>query len=298
MTDTNTKVLVTGGSGFIAVHCIVKLLQQGCTVRTTLRSLNRAEEVKEMLRNGGVTSFEALSFTEADLTSDANWREAAAGCDYVLHVASPTPIVKFVHEDEMINPAREGVLRVLKAAKEAGVTRVVLTSAFGAIGVGHKNRQTPYTEADWTDLNADIHPYQKSKTLAEKAAWNYIQTEGGGMELSTVNPVAVMGPVLGTDYSHSHQMIKQMLEGDMKACPRIASCYVDVRDVADLHLLAMTDPKAAGERFLATAGNALSMLEVATILKRRLGDNARKVPTKELPDWQLKGAALANPTLK
>ncbi|MBE7174687.1 MAG: NAD-dependent epimerase/dehydratase family protein, partial [Williamsia sp.] len=171
-------------------------------------------------------------------------------------------------------------------------------SAFGAIGVGHKNRQTPYTEADWTNLSAEIHPYQKSKTLTEKAAWDYIQTEGGGMELSTVNPVAVMGPVLGTDYSHSQQMIKQMLEGDMRACPRIASCYVDVRDVADLHLLAMTDPKAAGERFLATAGDALSMLEVATILKRRLGDNARKVPTKELPDWQLKGAALANPTLK
>jgi len=300
MIDTNKGkiVLVTGGSGFIAVHCIVKLLRQGYTVRTTLRSLSRQNEVKEMLGNGGPTSFDNLSFIEADLTADKNWKEAITGCDYVLHVASPTPAIKFTHEDELISPAKDGVLRVLKTSKEAGVKRVVLTSAFGAIGVGHKNRTTAYTENDWTNLDANIHPYQKSKTIAEQTAWAFIKKEGGNLELSTVNPVGVMGPILGADYSHSHQMIRQMLEGEIKACPKITSCYVDVRDVADLHLLAMTMQKAKGQRFLATSGNALSMLDVAKILKRRLGDDAKKVPTKELPDWQLKAAALTNPSLK
>ncbi|MBE7172381.1 MAG: aldehyde reductase [Williamsia sp.] len=296
--DKEKTVLVTGGSGFIAVHCMVKLLQQGYTVRTTLRSLSRENEVKDMLKYGGITSLEKLSFIEADLTSDRAWKEAATGCDYVLHVASPTPAIQFKHEDEMINPAKDGVLRVLKAAKAAGVKRVVLTSAFGAIGMGHKSRTTPYTEKDWTDLHANIHPYQKSKTIAEQTAWDFVKGEGGSLELAAVNPVGVMGPVLGKDFSHSQRVIRQMLEGEIKACPKIASCYVDVRDVADLHLLAMTHPKAKGERFLATTGDTLSMLDVAKILRRRLGDVAGKVPTKELPNWLLKIAALKNPSLK
>lgn len=296
--NNNKPVLVTGGSGFIAVHCILKLLQQGYTVRTTLRSLSRQDEVKQMLKVGGISSFDNLSFIEANLSDDKNWDEAVKGCEYMLHVASPTPAIKFKHEDELINPAKNGVLRVLKASRNANVKRVVLTSAFGAIGVGHKNRATPYTENDWSNLDANVHPYQKSKTIAEKTAWDFIKNDGGNLELSTVNPVGVMGPLLGADYSHSHQMIKQMLEGEIKACPKITSCYVDVRDVADLHLLAMTHPKAKGERFLATAGNTLSMLDVAKILKRRLGDDAKKVPTKELPNWLLRIAALRNPSLK
>lgn len=296
--NNNKLVLVTGGSGFIAVHCILKLLHQGYTVRTTLRSLSRQDEVKQMLKIGGISSFDNLSFIEANLSDDKNWDEAIKGCEYVLHVASPTPAIKFKHEDELINPAKNGVLRVLKASRNANVKRVVLTSAFGAIGVGHKNRTTPYTENDWSNLDANVHPYQKSKTIAEKTAWDFIKNDGGNLELSTVNPVGVMGPILGADYSHSHQMIRQMLEGEIKACPKITSCYVDVRDVADLHLLAMTHPKAKGERFLATAGNALSMLDVAKILKRRLGDDAKKVPTKELPNWLLRIAALRNPSLK
>lgn len=297
MTNNDKIVLVTGGSGFIAVHCIIKLLQQGYTVRTTLRSLNRQAEVQDMLRNGHITSFDRLSFIEVDLTADKNWKEAVAGCDYVLHVASPTPAIQIKHEDEMIIPAKEGVLRVLRAAKEAGVKRVVLTSAFGAVGMGHKNRTTPYTEEDWTNTIASIHPYQKSKTIAEQTAWDFIKKESG-LELSTVNPVGVMGPILGKDFSHSQQVIRQMLQGEIKACPKISSCYVDVRDVADLHLLAMTHPKAAGERFLATSGAALSMLEVSKILRRRLGDAANKVPTKEVPNWLLRLAALRNPSLK
>lgn len=300
MTNSNNDktVLVTGGSGFIAVHCILKLLQQGYTVRTTLRSLSRQDEVKQMLKVGGITSFDNLSFIEANLSDNKNWNESVKGCEYVLHVASPTPAIKFQHEDELINPAKDGVLRVLRASRDANVKRVVLTSAFGAIGVGHKDRKTPYTEKDWTNLNADVHAYQKSKTIAEKAAWDFIKNEGGNLELSTVNPVGVMGPILGADYSHSHQMIRQMLEGEIKACPKITSCYVDVRDVADLHLLAMTNLKAKGERFLATSGEALSMLDAANILKQRLGEDAKKVPARELPNWLLRIAALRNPSLK
>lgn len=300
MTNSNKDktVLVTGGSGFIAIHCILKLLQQGYTVRTTLRSLSRQNEVKDMLKVGGISSFDNLLFIEANLSDDKNWNQAVKGCEYVLHVASPTPAIKFKHEDELIIPAKDGVLRVLNASRDANVKRVVLTSAFGAIGMGHKNRTTPYTENDWTDTNRNIPPYQKSKTIAEKAAWEFIKNEGGNLELSVINPVGVMGPVLGIDYSHSNQSIRQMLEGEIKACPKITSCYVDVRDVADLHLLAMEHPKANGERFLATSGDALSMLDVAKILKRRLGDDATKVPTKEIPNFVLRIAAWSKPELK
>ncbi|NMN35086.1 SDR family oxidoreductase [Pedobacter sp. SG918] len=300
MTNSNKDktVLVTGGSGFIAVHCILKLLQQGYTVRTTLRSLSRQNEVKDMLKVGGISSFDNLSFIEANLSDDKNWNKAVKGCEYVLHVASPTPAIKFKHEDELIIPAKDGVLRVLSASRDANVKRVVLTSAFGAIGMGHTNRTTPFTENDWTNINSNIPPYQKSKTIAEKAAWEFIKNEGGNLELSVINPVGVMGPVLGTDYSHSNQSIRQMLEGEIKACPKITSCYVDVRDVADLHLLAMAHPKANGERFLATSGDALSMLDVAKILKRRLGDDATKVPTKEIPNFVLRIAAWRKPELK
>ncbi|MEY8761020.1 SDR family oxidoreductase [Chryseobacterium tongliaoense] len=300
MSDTNrgVRVLVTGGSGFIAVHCIIKLLEQGYKVRTTLRSLNRQNEVKDMLKKGGISSFEELTFIEADLSKDSNWNEAVQGCTYVLHIASPTPIVNFNHENEMIIPAKEGVLRVLKAARAARVKRVVLTSAYGAVAMGNINRTTPYTEKDWSNLKANLHPYQKSKTIAEKTAWEFISNEGGGLELSTVNPVAVMGPVLGTDYSHSNQVVKKMLEGEIKACPKVYCCHVDVRDVADLHLLAMTHPKAAGERYLATTGNALSMLDIAKILKRNLGEVAAKVPTKEMPNWIVRTAAIFNPSLR
>lgn len=298
MTNLDKLVLVTGGSGFIAVHCIAKLLQQGYAVRTTLRSMNRQDEVKEMLKNGGVTSFDHLSFIEANLSDDKNWPEAVKGCEYVLHIASPTPAIKFTHEDEIIKPAKDGVLRVLKAARDANVRRVVLTSAWGAIGCGHKKRTTPFTEKDWTNLDANLHPYQKSKTIAEKTAWDFIEHEGGNLELSTVNPVAVMGPVLGTDYSHSNQILRRMLEGEINACPKVNCCYVDVRDVADLHLLAMTHPNAKGERFLATTGKALSLLDVANILKRGLGDDAKKVPTKELSNWKVRLAAIFNPSLR
>ncbi len=298
-TANNTVVLVTGGSGFIATYCILQLLNEGYAVRTTVRSVTRETEVRAMLKQGNVVPGYHLSFVEADLSKDDGWAEAVRDCTYVLHIASPTPLKEYKHEDELIIPAREGVLRVLRAAKNASVKRVVLTSSFGAIGFGHsKSRRTPFTEKDWTSVDAKTPAYQKSKALAEKAAWEFIQKEGGSLELATVNPVGVLGPVLSADFSHSIEMTRRMLDGEVAACPKISSCYVDVRDVADLHIRAMVHPAAKGERFLAATGKSLSMLDLARVLKKNLGTAAQKVPSREIPDWLLRIIALRNPVVK
>jgi len=230
--------------------------------------------------------------------SDAGWPEAVAGCDFVLHVASPFPLKVPKNEDELIVPAREGALRVLRAARDAGVKRVVLTSSFAAIGYGHKVTHRPFTEDDWTDPNGEgVGPYVKSKTLAERAAWDFIAREGGALELAVVNPVGVFGPVLGPDFSTSIQIVKRLMDGSVPGCPRLSFGVVDVRDVADLHLRAMIDPAAKGERFLAIAGNFMTMQEIALVLKARMGEAAKRVPTRVLPDWLLKVAALADSSL-
>lgn len=296
--NTENTVLVTGGAGFIAVHCILQLLNAGYRVRTTLRSLSREAEVRAMLREGGVEAGDRLMFIKADLSADANWNEAIDGCIYVLHVASPTPIVDYKHEDEMIIPARDGVLRVLRAARDAGVKRVVLTSAIGAVVYGHPAQTAPFDETFWTNTSGKAPAYQKSKTLAERAAWEFIEREGNGLELSVVNPVTVMGPVLGPDYSHSIYLIKNLLTGKMSGCPKINSGFVDVRDVADLHLRAMTHPDASGQRFIATAGESIWLIVIAKILKQHLGDAANKVHDRELPNTLLRIAALKNPQVK
>jgi nucleoside-diphosphate-sugar epimerase len=292
--------LVTGGSGFIATYCILQLLEAGHDVRASVRSLTRETDVRAMLKAGGaVEPGERLTFATADLENDAGWAEAVAACDYVLHTASPFPTTRVAHEDDLIVPAREGALRVLRAARDAGVGRVVLTSSFAAIGYGHKPRATPFDEADWTDADAPgLSAYVKSKALAERAAWDFIAREGGGLELSVVNPVAVLGPVLGPDYSASIQLVKRMLDGGMPGFPQLYYGVVDVRDVADLHVRAMTDPLAQGERFLAVAGDFMAMREIATVLKRRMGGIAAKVPTRQLPDWLVRLAALFDPVLK
>jgi len=296
--NSDKLVLVTGGSGFIAVHCILRLLKAGYRVRTTVRSLTREPEVRAMLKEGGVDAGNDLSFIMADLGSDTHWNEATDGCTYVLHGASPTPLKAYKHEDEMIIPAREGVLRVLRAARNSGVKRLVLTSAFGAVVYGHPPRTTPFTEKDWTATSGNVPPYQKSKTLAERAAWEFIEKEGNRLELSAINPVTVLGPVLGPDYSHSIYLIRNLLEGTMPGCPKINTAFVDVRDVADLHLRAMTNPAAKGERFIATAGESIWLVEAAKILKRTMGTMAHKVPAKELPNILLRIAALKDPTVK
>jgi len=292
-------VLVTGGSGFIGAHCIVQLLQAGYSVRTTVRSLKREAEVRAMVRVAGCEPGQTFSFAEADLLSDAGWAEAATGCAYVLHVASPFPAHHPKDENELIVPARDGALRVLRAAREAGVKRVVLTSSFVAIGYGHPPQEAPFDETSWTNLaDPGVTAYGKSKTLAEHAAWDFIAREGGGLELSVVNPVAVFGPVLGPDYATSILLVQRFLEGSVPGCPRLYFGGVDVRDVADLHLRAMTNPAAKGERFLAVAGNSVSILEVAKILRANLGAAASRVPTRELPDWLVRFGALFVPDMK
>jgi dihydroflavonol-4-reductase len=291
------QVFVTGGTGFIAQHCILALLGAGYCVRTTVRDISRQDEVRSNLRTGGGEPGDRLSFVVADLGGDAGWTEAVAGCAYVLHGASPTPSGTYASDEEWIRPAVDGNLRVLRAARKAKVKRVVLTSAFGAIGVGHKPRTKPFDETDWSDLNGNVAPYQRSKTLSERAAWDFVAREGEGLELSAVNPVAVMGPVLGPDYSHSIRMIKNMLDGQ-PGNPKLNSCFVDVQDVADLHLRAMTSPAAKGERFLATSGESLWMVQVAELLKRRMGKHAEKVSTRELPNAFIRAAALTSMAMK
>jgi dihydroflavonol-4-reductase len=286
-------VLVTGGSGFIGAHCILQLLNAGYRVRTTVRSLQREADVRAMLKAGGAEPGEALSFVAADLTSDAGWPEAVAGCGYVLHVASPFPASVPKQEDELIVPAREGALRVLRAARDGGVERVVLTSSFAAIGYGTTPTDRPFSEENWTDPSGGhVSAYVKSKTLAERAAWDFVAREGRALELSVVNPVGVFGPVLGPDYSTSIMLVQRLMDGAMPGCPRLSFGIVDVRDVADLHLRAMTNPAAKGERFLAVAADFMTIQEIARMLKDRMGEAARRVPTRVLPDWLVRLVAL------
>jgi nucleoside-diphosphate-sugar epimerase len=292
-------VLVTGGSGFIGSHCILQLLDAGHRVRTTVRNLKREADVRAMLKQGGVEPGDRLSFFAAQLENDAGWRDAVAGCDYVLHVASPLPQRVPKNEDELVVPAREGTLRVLRAARDAGVKRVVVTSSFAAIGYGQKPQARPFDETNWTNPDAaDVQPYAKSKTLAERAAWDFVAREGGGLELAAINPVMVAGPVLGPDYSSSIVLVQRLMDGAVPGCPRLHFGIVDVRDVADLHVRAMSHPAAKGERFLAVAGDFMSIREIATVLKTRLGTAARRVPTREVPNWMVRAAVLLDPAVK
>ena len=293
-----STILVTGGSGFVGSHSILQLLAAGHQVRTTVRSLKREGKVRAMLKEGGAEPGDRLSFIPADLENDTGWPEAVAGCEYVLHVASPLPPNLPKHEDELIVPARQGTLRVLRSARDAGVKRVVLTSSFAAIGYGKKPQETPFNEIDWTDPNGDVGRLPKSKTLAERAAWDFISKEGGGLELSVVNPVGVFGPVLGPDYSTSILLVQRLMDGAMPGVPHLYFGVVDVRDVADLHIRAMSNPAAKSGRFLAVAGDFMSMLDIANVLKRRMGASAKKVPTRQLPNFLVRLAALRDPAIK
>jgi nucleoside-diphosphate-sugar epimerase len=291
-------VLVTGGSGFIGSHCVLQALAAGHSVRATLRNPARGDEVRSQLERAGATGFDRLSFASADLERDAGWPEAVAGCDFVLHVASPFPLAPPKHEDDLIRPARDGALRVLKAARAAGVKRVVLTSSFAAVGYGHREQAAPFDETSWTSLEGEgLSAYVKSKTIAERAAWDFVAREGGP-ELAVVNPVGVFGPVLGPDTSTSVVIVQRMLDGSIPGLPHMRFGVVDVRDVADLHLRAMTDPRAKGERFLAVAGDFLTLSDIARILKARLGDAARRATTRELPDWLVRLVSLVDSSVR
>jgi dihydroflavonol-4-reductase len=295
MTDTNIKpiVLVTGGTGFVGIHCVLQLLQKGYKVRTTLRDLSRTGEVLDMLKEGGISSTADLSFVETDLTRDRNWNKAVENCKYVLHVASPIFLQIPKDENEMILPAVEGTIRVLRAARDAGVKRVVMTSNFGAVGYSHKDTTQPITEGSWTDPNEKgLSAYNRSKVLAERAAWDFMLKEGGALELSVVNPMAIFGPSLSPTLSSGYGLLLKVIDGSMKAIPNISLGIVDVRDVADLHLRAMTNPSAKGQRFLALAGGAMTLPEIARFLKKKMPAVTQKTSTKKLPDWVLRIAAL------
>jgi nucleoside-diphosphate-sugar epimerase len=279
-------VLVTGGSGFVGAWCIIKLLDAGYKVRATVRSQKREKDVLDMLKVGGASRLSDVSFVTADLMKDEGWKEAVSGCTYVLHVASPFPSTAPKHEDDLIIPAREGTLRVLRAARDAGVKRVVVTSSSAAVAYGHPPGKTSFTEEDWSIVDrGGISPYQKSKTLAERAAWDFMKKEGGSLEMSVVNPVGIFGPVLGPDYATSIILIRRLMEGDMPGVPQLYMGVVDVRDCADMHLLAMTSPKAAGERFVAVGDEEMSIAGMSKLLHEKMPEAAKRVPTRHVPNF-------------
>jgi dihydroflavonol-4-reductase len=294
------RVLVTGGTGFLAAHCLIRLLAAGHEPRATVRDSAREADVRAMLRQGGAAEAgKRLELFRADLNADAGWAEAVAGCDYVLHVASPFPDRVPKDANELIVPARDGTLRVLRLARDAGVKRVVLTSSFAAIGYGFTGRTAAFTEGDWTNLNdPTVPPYPRSKTIAERSAWDFVAREGYGLELAVVNPVGIFGPVLGSDYSTSILLVKRLLDGSLPGCPDLWFGVVDARDVADLHLRAMTDPAARGERFLATSEDFVSIRQVAHILKESVGHEVRKVPTRPVPTWLMRIVGQFDPQVR
>ncbi len=280
--STRNPVLVTGGSGFVGSQLVAALLRDGQEVRATVRSRSREASLREAVRRGGADDA-GLEVVTAELMADEGWKDAMAGVEDVYHVASPIPLTQQPDDpDELIVPAREGTLRVLRAARDAGARRVVLTSSFAAVGYTPKPG-AEFTEADWTDPDTPgLPPYPKSKAIAERAAWDLMAAEGGDTELVTVNPTAIFGPALSTAVASTTQLIKAMLDGTMPIAPRARFGVADVRDVADLHLRAMAAPQAAGKRYLAVSdGPTLSYVEVAAILRRRLGDLAALAPTTE-----------------
>ncbi len=293
------RVLVTGGTGFVGLQIILQLLQKGYTVRTTLRSLTSKDKVIQTLKSNGVASVDKLSFVEAELTQDANWPEAMKGCTYVLSVASPVFFDQPKDENDAIRPAVEGILRILKFARNAGVKRVVMTSSFGAVGFSQTDKARETTKEDWTDpALKGLSAYEKSKGLAERAAWEFIKSEGGSLEFSTINPVAILGPSLSAHVSGSFDILTHLLDGSLKAVPPIALNIIDVRDVADLHIRAMENPHANGQRFLATADGQISMPEIAQLLKRANPPIAANVSTRTVPAFVVKLASLFNAQAK
>ncbi|KAF2103634.1 nucleoside-diphosphate-sugar epimerase [Rhizodiscina lignyota] len=293
-------VLVTGGSGFLGVHCILKCLSANYRVRTTIRTLPREKDVRDMLTAGNATNLEDVTFIEADLAKDDGWNEAVKDCAYVLHVASPFPMSVPKHEDDIIIPARQGTLRVLRAARDAGVRRVVITSSFGAVAYGHEDWDTskPFTEKDWTNPDGPgVSAYIKSKTVAERAAWDFVEEEGGNLELTVIQPTAIFGPILGPDFSPSVEIVLRLMNGSLPGCPRLSWGIIDVRDAADLHLIAMTHPKAKGERFLCVSPPVMTVKEISLALRERLGAAAKRCPTRDLPNFLLRLIALFDPAV-
>jgi dihydroflavonol-4-reductase len=309
MAEEQKTVLVTGGSGFLGGWCVAELLRRGHLVRTTVRDLAREPEVRATVR--GLTSepeekasvgspLEAddrLSVLAANLLDDAGWEEAVHGCDHVLHVASPFPLVQPKDPDELIVPAREGTLRVLRAALRAGASRIVVTSSVAAVGGSAKGSTRRLDESDWTDLDdSALTPYARSKTLAERAAWDLVEEMGETERLAVVNPGAILGPVLNAERSPSLEVVQRLLSG-MPGAPRIGFNLVDVRDVADLQIRAMSATEAGGKRLVAVRSFEW-MADVAEVLRERLGPDAAKVPKRSVPDLLVRALALFDPSVR
>ncbi len=294
-------VLVTGASGYVAGHCILGLLEKGYRVRGTLRSPHRADEVRQLLigARGGVDPGEALSFVAAELTDASGWVPAMAGVRYVLHIASPLPPTVPKDPQTLIRPARDGTLNVMRAAADAAVERVVQTSSSAAVMYGRDDPNSHlFTEADWTDPDhRDNVPYTRSKTIAELAAWAELPNLPRALEWVAIQPGLVLGPVLDKDASASVQIVALLLKGGIPGLPRFGYAVVDVRDLADLHLRAMTAPRAAGQRYIGS-GPFISMREIARVLKDRLGERAGKVPTRNLPDVLVRLAGLFDAAIR
>jgi dihydroflavonol-4-reductase len=290
MVEDGKTVLVTGGSGYLGGWCIVELMRRGYRVRTTVRNPTREREVHEAVASE-IDPAHRLTVHQADLLGDEHWDNIIEGCDYVLHVASPFPPKQPKDPDELIRPAREGTIRVLGKSLDHDVKRVVVTSSIAAIRLTKGAETRTLTEEDWTDPDsAELTPYVRSKTVAERAAWDLVQERGAEDRLAVVNPGAIIGPVLHDDISYSVQSVERLLKG-LPGVPRLGFNFVDVRDVADLEIRAMTTPEAGGRRFIAVT-KFLWMSETGEILRKRLGDQASKVPTRTIPDLLVRGMAL------
>lgn len=289
-----SKVLVTGAGGFIAKHCIAELLRQGFAVRGTLRDLTRADEVKIAVGRAGVDA-SAVELVRADLNRHAGWDAAVEGCEYVMHVASPFPIEQPSDRQEIIAPARDGTLRVLSAATQARARRVVMTSS--VVAVTTPTDMVPdkvYDESDWTDPDRpDATPYMQSKTLAERAAWDFVRNDPNAPDLVVINPSFVQGPALDGDLSTSLEVLRLMALGTYPAAPKVGFPATDVRDVAELHVAALRNDKAVGERFICSNGH-LTLYELGQILAHTLPELKSKVPRFELPDWSVRMLAMVD----
>lgn len=295
MSADSTTVAVTGASGYIGLHCVRVLLEAGYRVRGTLRTPSREPGLRQALGRH-VDAADRLEFVRADLDSDAGWDDAVRGCRYVLHVASPLPSAPPRDENELIVPARDGALRVLRASKDAAVERVVMTSSLAAVVYGHaRDGSRSYDENDWS-ITDGINAYEKSKTIAERAAWDFV-AEHGAPELVTINPGLVMGPLLEKDASTSVEVVGKLMRREFPGTPRLGWAVVDVRDVADAHLAAMLTPEAAGQRFCCAIEHAW-MSDVARILDAHFSSRGYRIPTRGLPDFMMRVVSIFDKTAR